>query len=50
MRRCRCAFIYNPQRWYLVYRNEKSKQSRLALFREWLLAEIAADETLLPVR
>ena len=40
--------VDNPQRWYLVYRSEKREQPKLALFREWLLAEIAADETLLP--
>jgi LysR family glycine cleavage system transcriptional activator len=39
--------VRNPNRWYLAYRNEKCDQPKLELFRNWLLTEIRADETLL---
>ena len=39
--------IHNPKRWYLVYRSEKRDQPKAALFRDWLLAEIKKDKTLL---
>jgi LysR family glycine cleavage system transcriptional activator len=39
--------IHNPKRWHLVYRTEKRDQPKAALFREWLLAEVKKDETLL---
>ena len=38
--------VRNPNRWYLACRNEKWQQHKMELFRQWLLAEIQADETL----
>ena len=38
--------VANPRSWYLVCRKGKQDQNKLAIFREWLLAEIAADPSL----
>jgi LysR family transcriptional regulator, glycine cleavage system transcriptional activator len=39
--------IRNPNRWYLACRNEKYDQAKLQIFRQWLLDQIAEDQTLL---
>lgn len=38
--------VRNPNRWYLACRSEKCRQEKMELFRQWLLAEVQADETL----
>jgi LysR family glycine cleavage system transcriptional activator len=41
--------VHNPKRWFLVCRRDKHNQPKMTLFREWLLAEIQEDDTLLRV-
>ena len=38
--------VKNPRRWMLACRSEKRDQPRLATFRSWLLAQVAADPEL----
>lgn len=43
------ARIYHPRDWYLVCREDKAQRHDLAIFRQWLLQEIAADASMPPV-
>lgn len=38
--------VKNPSRWYLVFRESKRNLEKLAVFRDWLLREVAADDSL----
>jgi LysR family glycine cleavage system transcriptional activator len=38
--------VRNPRRWHLACRSEKTGQSKLQVFREWLLQEVQSDENL----
>ena len=38
--------VNNPSRWYLVCRDSKRNLDKLAVFRNWLLSEIQADDSL----
>lgn len=38
--------IYNEGNWYLVCRKEKALTETIALFRDWLIAQIEADDTM----
>lgn len=42
--------VYVPRDWYFVSREEKSEQSDVVTFREWVLEQIAADKTMPPPR
>ncbi|ARN75401.1 hypothetical protein [Oceanicoccus sagamiensis] len=36
--------------WYLVCRQDRAEQEKVRIFREWMLAEIAADTDLVNTR
>jgi LysR family glycine cleavage system transcriptional activator len=38
--------VTNPNRWYLAYRSDRRQQQKVEPFREWLLGEVSADDTL----
>jgi LysR family glycine cleavage system transcriptional activator len=38
--------IYVPKDWYFVCREEKSEHPDVATFRQWMLEQVAADETM----
>ena len=38
--------IPNPRSWYLACRKERREQHKIALFREWLLKEVASDSSI----
>ena len=42
--------IYVPSDWYFVCREEKSEHPDVATFRQWMLEQVAADETMPPPR
>ena len=42
--------VYVPRDWYFVCREEKSEQPDIVTFRQWMLQQIAADETMPPPR
>ncbi len=38
--------VRNPKNWNLAYRNDKRGQPKLEVFRDWLLGEVQADDSL----
>ena len=42
--------IRNDRDWYYVYRRERSKQPKIAAFRDWLLAKVAEDPDIVDLR
>jgi LysR family glycine cleavage system transcriptional activator len=42
--------VTNPNRWFLACRNEMRVQAKFLAFARWLLAEVAADESLAGLR
>lgn len=42
--------IYNPRDWFLVCRQEKEDHPDVVCFREWMLEQVAADDTMPPGR